>query len=515
MRVLANAVAAALALLLLAASGASATSLQPVGNAGSFEEPTYVTSDPGNANRLFVVERAGRIKQVSNGVVSVYADIRAAVGCGSECSGERGLLSIAFAPDFDSSGRLYVDYANDGDGELHVAELVDTGGTIGPLRDLLSIPHGENSNHNGGQLQFGPDGHLYISTGDGGGSNDVHHNAQNRASLLGKILRIDPEPSGSLPYSVPADNPFAGAPAPADTIWSYGLRNPYRFSFDSLTGDLAIGDVGQGAREEIDFALSPFPLTAGGGGANYGWNCREGLLAGPGSDPECAALSPSDFAQPVFDYSHGPDPDLGGNRCAVIGGYVARDPALGALDGHYVYTDLCSGVLRALQMPAGAGQASGDCSLGLRLNNPVSFGEDAARRLYVIEEGGRVYRLAGLPPATCPLPSPPSPEPTGARSQPAPTFIRLQALRRRVERGKRALLTVFVSPCSGRRGEPVRLLRNGKPNGSRFLSRACTARFVPQIRHGTTFAAVTFAQRGYAAAESRRLKIRIARHRRH
>ena len=147
-------------------------------------------------------------------------------------------------------------------------------------------------------------------------------------------------------------------------------------------------------------APSPAPGLTGGGGANYGWNCREGLLPGLGDDPQCATLLPRDFTDPVFDYPHDADPDLGGSdRCAIIGGYVARDAALGALFGHYLYTDLCSGVLRALALPAGgSGQASGDCSLGLRLNSPVSFGEDAARRLYLVEQGGRVSRLVGPPP---------------------------------------------------------------------------------------------------------------------
>ena len=383
--------------MLLGAGSAQALTLEPIGD--SFAEPTYVTSDPGDANRLFVVERKGTIQLVQNGVKSKFADLSSEVGCGAECQGERGLMSIALSPEFDSDGRLYVDYGSDSDGKIHVEEL-----TASPdrqsadpmtLEPLLTIDHPGVANHYGGQLQIGPDGDLYISTGDGSVEDDEFHHAQDPNSELGKILRLDPD-----------------APAPAATVWSSGLRNPFRFSFDRLTGDMTIGDVGQGAREEVDFAPSPFPGVAGGANANYGWNCEEGLLPGPATDPGCASAPADAFIPPAFDYPHTPDPDLGGsNRCAIIGGYVVRDPGLGALYGRYLYTDLCSGGLRSLQLPASAGgRASDDCSLGLALDNPVSFGEDAAWRLYVVEQGGGIYRLAGLPPATCPTPAPLPPE---------------------------------------------------------------------------------------------------------
>ena len=501
------AIAVGLAMLLFSAY-AQALGLQQIGP--EFDQPTYVTSDPGNAGRLLVVERKGTIRLVEGGEVSLFADISAKVSC---CSGERGLLSIALAPNFDQSGRFYVDYTGKEDpGEIHVGEMTAAGpgrdsAEASTLRPLLTIPHPVEANHNGGQLQFGPEGDLFISTGDGGGGNDQFHNAQAPAKPLGKILRIAPNPSGPPPYyTVPPDNPFAGGGEYEPLVWSYGLRNPYRFSFDRIGGGIVIGDVGQGAAEEINFG----PAPSRGGGANYGWNCREGLLAGPGTDPGCAGAPRSKFVDPVFAYPHDPDPDVGGaSRCAVIGGYVARDPGLGALFGHYLYADLCSGTIRALQLPGQAGSsASGDCYTGLEVSNPVSFGEDAAARLYVITEAGRVYRISGSPPANCPATTgPPGPTTT--------TFIGIRAQRRRVERGKTAVLTVFVSPCRGRKGQLVRLLRNGHPNGTRYLDRACTARFLPRVRRGTRFRAEIGERAGFPAGRSRNLKIKIEHRRRH
>ena len=511
--------AISLALLAIGAADARATTLQPIGN---FAQPTYVTSDPGDAERLFVVEREGTIDLVDHGVTSQFADLSSEVECKGACQGERGLMSIALAPDFDASGRLYVDYVNDEDGTIHVDELLAEGpdheSAAGATpRSLLAIPHPTESNHNGGQLQFGPDRDLYISTGDGGGGNDKFHNSQDLKKPLGKILRIRPNPTGpEFFYTVPADNPFAAVAGDYAPIWSYGLRNPFRFSFDSLSGDMVIGDVGQGKSEEVDFAPSPLPGVVGGAGTDYGWNCREGSFPGPLTDPQCAEPPAAGFADPVFDYLHAPDPDLGGpSRCAIIGGYVVRDAALGALYGHYVYADLCSGAIRAQQLPAGAGgRSSDDCSLGLQVNHPVSFGEDSAHRLYVVEQGGRVDRLAGLPPPTCPAPPPAALPSPSLRARPSRTLIGITAQRRRVERGKIALLTVWVSPCKDRKGELVELLRNGHRDGTKFLSRVCTARFLSRIHRRTSFAAAIREDDSYLPAASRRLTIRLA-HRRH
>jgi glucose/arabinose dehydrogenase len=195
----------ALSAVSLGAGSAEALTLQPI---GKFAQPTYVTSDPGDPDRLFVTERLGTIQLVEDGVASEFADLSSKVGCGGSCAGERGLMSIALAPDFDLSGRLFVDYVDDVEGTIHVDELRATGpdrerAEAATLRPVLAIPHPGQANHNGGQIQFGPDGFLYVSTGDGGGSNDELHNAQSLGNLLGKLLRIDPRPSGALPYTVP------------------------------------------------------------------------------------------------------------------------------------------------------------------------------------------------------------------------------------------------------------------------------------------------------------------------
>jgi hypothetical protein len=497
--------AAALLLSMAFAPDAFSASLQQV---GSFEQTIYVSSDPGNPERLFVVERQGRIALDREGVVSTFADLRSVVSC---CEGERGLLSVAPAPDFDTSGRLYVDYVGTektgepGEPEIHVAELRAVGNeaAFSTLRNVLTIPHPGQSNHYGGQLQFGPDGYLYISTGDGGGSNDVMHNSQNPESLLGKILRIDPRPNGIQPYVVPPSNPFPLAAAPANTIWSLGLRNPFRFSFDRLDGTLAIGDVGQDAREEVDLAAGP----GFGAGANFGWNCREGSIAGPADDPQCATPPPGGFVEPVFDYPH-TDPGGGAaHGCAIIGGYVERDPSVTDLYGRYVYGDLCTGEIRSF---APSNPYASDHSTGLELPNLNSFGEDSCGRLYAVAGDGSVDRIVGQSPATCSITY-------RSSSSRRPSFVGLRAAHRKVERNRKVQITAWVSPCQARTGERVRLLRAGDHIATKRLSVACTAEFLARVSHPVTFRAVVGEDATYEASFSKPVRVRVERrhHRSH
>jgi hypothetical protein len=371
---------------------ADALSLQSV---WGYSEPVYVTSDPGDPSRLFIVERGGRIVLKTPTRTSTFIDLTPLVESGYQ---ERGLLSMAFAPDFSTSRLLYVYYTGKDAGSIHIAELRASGDVAdrATLRNVLTIPHPSHPNHNGGQLQFGPDGYLYIGTGDGGGGGDPFDNAQSTGSLLGKILRIDPRRSGTQPYTVPTDNPFVGSAARPE-IWSLGLRNPYRFSFDRVTGALTVGDVGQGDWEELDFS----PPPTAGRGVNFGWDCREGRH--PFESTGCPASGLSD---PVFEYSH----SNGG--CAITGGYVVHDPGLEELAGRYVYADYCNGEVRSLVL--GLPNASGDRSEGLDAGNLSSFGEDSCGRVYVTSLRGEVSRLVDTTPTDCEA-SPP--EPVGTCSQ--------------------------------------------------------------------------------------------------
>jgi glucose/arabinose dehydrogenase len=482
----------ALGLLLgLWTSSAYALTAQSIGN---FDQPVYVTSAPANPDRLFVVERGGSIVVAENGEVKPFATLPVSK------VGEGGLLSIAFAPDFATSGRLFVYYTGPQaeNPDIHVAELVagGSGVPLSSLRNLLTIEHPNKDNHYGGQLQFGPEGNLFISTGDGGGRDDLEHNAQDLGSLLGKILRIDPDPGATLPYTVPAGNPFAANPAPYDTIWSYGLRNPFRFSFDQQTGDLWIGDVGQETREEVDFAAAP-GLNAG---ANYGWNCREGSQPGPPGDPdpECAGTTEASFVPPVFDYVN---PTQG---CAVIGGYVARGPGFGDLLGRYVYGDLCAGNIRSFSL---ASPYLTDRSEGVHIESLNSFGEDSCGRLYAVSGEGPVYRLLGSGAATC-----------GGVTTAAtltPSLVRVRAASRKVKRKRRALISAWVSPCNGRHGGRVTLWRGRRNLGTRRLDRVCSAHFRPQIKRRSSFRVTLKADQAFAGAISRRLTIRPLRRLRH
>ena len=345
---------------------------------GRFDQPVYVTAPPQDHARVMVVEQPGVIRVVRGGrtLGRPFLDIRSSVTSG----GEQGLLGLAFAPDYAASGRFYV-YYTDRAGREVVAEYRRGAGADaadrGSARIVLRMADPE-ANHNGGSLNFGPDGLLYIGTGDGGGANDQHGrrgNGQNLGSLLGKLLRIDPRASAGKSYSVPESNPFAGRAGARREIYAYGLRNPWRFSFDRSTGDIAIGDVGQDAVEEIDFARKDRAR-----GVNYGWRAWEGRRRNF-DEPAPGAVFP------VLTKRHS------GGWCSITGGYIIRDPALPALAGHYVYGDYCLGQIRVATLRAGG--AKGDRSLGLpRVPNLSSFGEDGRGRVYATALDGPVYRLA-------------------------------------------------------------------------------------------------------------------------
>jgi hypothetical protein len=456
---------------------AEAASLRPIGD---FDQPVYVTSSPTNPERLLVVEREGTIVERSAAGTRQLFDLTALVSC---CDVERGMLSIAPAPDFESSGRVYVTYtgttqAGGAEGDVHLDSFRPDPNGGAPIREpILSVGHEQEPNHNGGQLQFGPDGHLYMSLGDGGGTGDPFENGQDTKELLGKILRIDPHPGQAPAYSIPAGNPFAGTAGRAE-IWAYGLRNPWRFSFDRATGDMAIADVGQDAREEIDVATSPAAGVVGGAGANYGWNCREGTIAYSNPAPACSTAS--GFTEPVFDYPH-TDPGNGGPfGCSIIGGYVVRDPSVADLYGRYLYTDFCSEEIRSLVLPRGGGLASGDRSEDLTVEKPTSFGEDSCGRIYVASREGPVYRFEGPTPAICPTPvlaaTPSSSATTRRLAKSRHGRLLLSARRLRVG-GSRFKVKVRLDPCRGRGGLPVQLSRNGKSFASKRLNRQCRGRF--------------------------------------
>ncbi len=341
---------------------------------GRFDQPVFVTGAPGFGNLRFVVEQPGRVRVMRGNRLlrRPFLNLTGRVQSG----GERGLLSVAFPPDYRQSKRFYV-YYTDGTGDIRVDEFRRRSATRAvpnSRRSVLTVRHRENSNHNGGQLQFhGP--LLYIGTGDGGGGGDPDGNAQNRDSLLGKLLRIDPRRSGGKAYSVPPTNPFVGRSG-RDEIFSTGLRNPWRFSFDTVSAKqprLVIADVGQNAFEEINY----LKLNQARG-ANFGWNRREGFRPFEGG-------SAAGTTEPVFAYGRG-----GG--CSITGGYVVGDRALRTLYGRYLFADFCQGELRSLAPRLG--RVSSAPPVGLTVPNLSSFGQDNRGRIYVTSLSGDVYRLA-------------------------------------------------------------------------------------------------------------------------
>jgi glucose/arabinose dehydrogenase len=364
------AVAALIATLAGSAWSADPPRTRPAANGvrllllGRFSQPTYVAAPPGDRDRRFVVERAGRIRVVRGGTVLAqpFLDIRGRVQTG----GESGLLSMAFAPDYAQSRRFYV-YFTDNRGFIREEEFQrsesDPDRANTASRRLVFLQRHHRFNHKGGQVQFGPDGRLYMGLGDGGGAGDPDHNAQNRRRLLGKLLRIDPRVRGARPR-----------------VFAYGLRNPYRFSFDRRRGDLTIADVGQDAVEEVDFVPRRRGARAPRGGQNFGWPVFEGRR-------RYSSGRVAHHVPPVLQRTRRQ------GACTIIGGYVIRDRSLGrSLYGRYVYGDLCDSRLRTARLARP--RARGDRALGIRVPMLVSFGEDAQGRLYAVSLRGPVYRVA-------------------------------------------------------------------------------------------------------------------------
>lgn len=375
--------------------------------ATAFASPVQALSAPGSPDRLYVVERDGRVRLVEGGAVRPrpFLDFSAQVESTRSAPGgsENGLSSIAFAPDYAASGRLYAFFTDrtrcrEGtvfcdDRLVELSRSPDDPDVAAPgMRTLLIVPRtGDFAIHRAGQLAFGSDGLLYVSTGDGGAPAVA---ARDPDALQGKVLRLDPSEA-----------------APVPEVVAQGLRNPFRFSFDAVTDDLVLGDVGERRREEVDFL--PVSATAR---ADFGWPACEGELAFPdaGEDEPCG-LAPAEHASPALTYPH----DDG--RCSVIGGFVVRDAALPALAGRYLYGDYCHGGVRSAVV--GAGGASDDAATGLSVSWLSSFGQDASCRLYVTSMAGPVYRLdpteAGAPASACPPPGPPRVRPA-RRPDPGP-----------------------------------------------------------------------------------------------
>ncbi len=356
----------------------SIVALQAV--ATGFSAPLYVASPPGDAARLFVVEQGGRIWIVKDGarLAAPFLDISTRLG---NDSGEQGLLGLAFHPNYAENGAFFVNYINE-DLDTRIArytvssadpDLADADSEV----ILLEVEQ-PFANHNGGMLAFGPnDGYLYIALGDGGSGNDPNNNGQNLGTLLGKILRIDVDTGD--PYGIPAENPFVGNTAARPEIWAYGLRNPWRFSFDRANGDLYIGDVGQSTREEIDFQPADSP-----GGENYGWRNREGSICRPGEEV-CDLPGAVD---PIHDY----DKLI---TQSITGGYVYRGADIPALQGAYLFADYTSAEVWSFRYD---GTALSEFQAQPALTPPgssriPSFGEDTDGELYVIDYRGTVYRI--------------------------------------------------------------------------------------------------------------------------
>jgi len=342
---------------------------------GDFSEPTYVTGAPGDPGRIFVLQRSGQVMLLRQGRKQrrPFLDIAGSVNAQGS---EQGLLGIAFPPDYARTGLFYVDYTT-ADNNIRIAQYrraPSNANVAAPAsaHTLLTIDHHAYDNHNGGQLAFGREGDLYVGVGDGGSENDPSGNGQNTDTLLAKILRIAPTAAGG--YTIPAGNPFAGRAGRRPEIWAYGLRNPWRFSFDRATGSMIVGDVGQDREEELDF------VPAGtGSGANYGWSVWDG-------DGRFRAGRAPGAVSPVLTAAHSD------GYCAIIGGYVVRDRSLPTLYGRYLFGDYCRAKIESVKLTRA--RTTGLRETGLEMTSLSSFGQDAKGRIYIASLDGPVYRLA-------------------------------------------------------------------------------------------------------------------------
>jgi glucose/arabinose dehydrogenase len=347
--------------------------LQEVASGLAF--PLYLTAPPGDS-RLFIVERGGAIRVVKDGVLlpTPFLSLAGLVSTGNE----QGLLGLAFPPDYASSGRFIVHYTDlAGDTRVSSFQVSADPNIADPASESVVLAVDQPfDNHNGGQIAFGPDGYLYIGLGDGGSGGDPGNRGQALDDLLGSILRIDPV--GAAPYAIPSDNPFLGVASARSEIWSYGLRNPWRFSFDRATGDLYVGDVGQSQSEEIDYVSA---ADGAGRAVNFGWRVMEGAHCFESSGCDQTGLT-----LPLVEYPHG-------GACSVTGGYVYRGAAIPALQGHYFYSDFCDAWVRSFRM-------EGDVAVDqfewptLRPGASIpSYGEDSAGELYLLLTDGRVLKI--------------------------------------------------------------------------------------------------------------------------
>jgi glucose/arabinose dehydrogenase len=332
--------------------------------------PVFVTAPEGDP-RLFVVERDGRILVIKNGALlpTPFLDIRNR----ANFTGERGLLGMAFDPDYATNGIFYTYYV-DHLSNLALERFTSTPGSDVATREagiVLTFAHG-GSEHHGGMIEFGPDGMLYLAPGDGGCCGDPNNNAQNLGTLLGKILRIDVR---TTPYTVPPSNPFAGQAGRRGEIWAYGLRSPWRFSFDEPTGMLYLGDVGENTREEVN------AVPASAAGLNYGWRLTEGMAC---FNPSVGCAAGRTLTYPVHEYLHA-------EGCSVIGGYVYRGPSIPALTGHYLYSDFCRGWLRSFRL-VGGNATRHRTWVDITAPRTVSFGRDGVGELYMVGDG-KVWRI--------------------------------------------------------------------------------------------------------------------------